>query len=225
MENLFEELFGAFINFCLEYNRLHIIFVEDEGFVHIRGGASLKYHMKKRGFQHQGITNDIDVLLFGEDFEEFFNRLSKIIPNLKWTFSNGLYRIYYKDVPFVDLIVLEHYTDTDDEKSMFRYAYTQMGFDTIEDYIHSISETDDIERLTFTSPEFEYYNVSKGVEIYSQYIDDIPRWKMIAKTSKENDPMGQRMRYQTTTEYINKLKSKLDKYKLRQRIWKTFMKD
>lgn len=181
--------------------------------------------MKKRGFQHQGITNDIDVLLFGEDFEEFFNRLSKIIPNLKWTFSNGLHRIYYKDVPFVDLIVLEHYTDTDDEKSMFRYSYTQMGFDTIEDYIHSISETDDIERLTFTSPEFEYYNVSKGVEIYSQYIDDIPRWKMIAKTSKENDPMGQRMRYQTTTEYINRLKSKLDKYKLRQRIWKTFMKD
>jgi len=75
--------------------------------------------MKKRGFRHEGITNDIDVLLFGEDFEEFFNRLSEIIPNLKWTFSNGLYRIYYKDVPFVDLIVLEHYTDTDDEKVCF----------------------------------------------------------------------------------------------------------
>jgi len=65
--NLFEILFSRIIEYCIEYNKTAVEMKDLVGydyFVHIKGGASIKYHLMKRELPihlHQEITSDIDM--------------------------------------------------------------------------------------------------------------------------------------------------------------------
>ena len=199
--NLFELVFENVIKYCIEYNKTEnereTLFGDDNRFVHIKGGASIKYHLIKNGAPleyHQNITSDIDLFLVCEADDVIVN-LTTFVDGLKLKFpeysinlknNNGLYVITFNEIDIIDITIFnEHYVEPDSDTSMFLYAINNLGYVDHEKYFKELEKIsyDDIlenysllETKTFTSLKLEKYAAIKGSRIYETYLKNIPKW-------------------------------------------------
>jgi hypothetical protein len=235
----FEQFYNFIIPMCITYNNLF------KNIVHIVGGSSVKYHMYINNIQeHIGITDDIDIYLIDNQdrtndidaniIEHFFRFILKYadtnnIKNL-WSIKeeNGLYKICYNNICYIDLTLYKPPSDEEkeleeeeDNTSLLQYAYTNLGFINKYQYIFSLNNLSVIEK-TFSSIPFERLINQKGIDVYNNYITvKVPEWTEIVsdyRSNKHVDPNSpfkkviERLEYQISPEYIAKLNRKVEKY-------------
>jgi hypothetical protein len=139
----FNTLFKEIIMYCIEYNQRPLTKEEelfgDISFVHIKGGASILYHLINRNsnVNLEGLTEDIDIFFVSleetanTDIEKFFNGLCNKFPQytLDIKVDNGLFIISVNGQAMIDITIF--YTDkaleSNDsllnlETGMFSYA-------------------------------------------------------------------------------------------------------
>ena len=160
---------------------------------HVKGGASIKYHLNKKGIDTNGITNDIDILFFPASLDNtkdevdrqvrvFYDELTHFCvgrigdARFELVLSHDLYTIKLNGIHIIDITTYEPDFDIQDPSSMFGYALRQMGYSNLNDYYNKLKESDDNETLSFTSIEFELLSVDKGIQNVGNYIKSIPKW-------------------------------------------------
>ncbi len=202
--NLFETLFPGIIEYCINYNRT----LTDMGnmfgsnrFVHIKGGASIKYHLSKLGLpidSFVGITSDIDMYLVSEPDEvennltEFLSGLYIKFPGYQWSTvnKNGLVTISVNGTDIIDITIFnEFFEEPDPDTSMFLYAINNLGLKNHKEYFDQLNQIEFelmvksfelIEQKTFTSLPFERFATIKGIQNQEKYLSSIPNWKRMA---------------------------------------------
>jgi hypothetical protein len=237
--NLFEILFSDIIKYCIEYNETAIEMKEMIGynyFVHIKGGASIKYHLMKRELPiHQGITSDIDMYFVSkadkvdDDVRVFLLGLQTKFSDYAWSpsINNGLITISVNGVNIIDItIYTDTYIESDPENSMFSYALNKMGFENHHSYFNMLNQSELVEQKTFTSLEFEKFATMKGIQIQQYYLDDVPNWGIMAdiflKESQnplytveqkyEKHKLYEKYMNQLSHEYLQKIHNKKFRY-------------
>jgi hypothetical protein len=117
----FDNLFDKLIDFCLEYNysKSGKNYSSSKCFIHVKGGASIKYKMKKSGLPNNNITDDIDIILVPFEnnpeiriklVEEFMDELKKKFNNFScsYEFDNKLFQIYMNYVKIFDIVFYDN---------------------------------------------------------------------------------------------------------------------
>jgi hypothetical protein len=222
--NLFEQLFPYLINYIIEFNKTDggSLFSPNR-FLHVKGGASIKYHIMKNQvpIDTTNITSDIDLFLVCDEeevnqhIESFLSGLKTHFSQYNWThkIDGALLTILVNGIDIIDLTVFSSsYSEPDPETSMFSYALANTGFANIEDYFDKLNLIDHqdmlqsyelVERKTFTSLLFEKFACMKGIENQRHYLESKPNWEKLAryylaKASDESLPMTERERYYNT---------------------------
>lgn len=243
----FETLYKDLMNFCINYNKSRYLINEifDEKIIlHIKGGASIKYYMNKKNIDSTNITSDIDILILSDNNDidkentvsELYNELSENFKQYNWNYKifNGLYNICIDNYCIFDITFINTLENTED--SMFLYAVKSLGYNNIHeyaDYILSLSQ-ENLEKVTFTSLKFEYYSTTKGIINQIEYLNSIDEWKNNLEqfklklklnyyrlTSTDRSFVEDRIKvltWQTSNEYINILKNKLNRYIIKHKI-------
>jgi hypothetical protein len=220
----FENFFNFFVNLCLEYNSINF-----PNLIHIKGGASIKYHLQKANKEHIGITNDIDILLILDDPNSIITHF--IDPIKRYTTEHGLSDLWQTKTDakilqlsynncLVDITVYHKETEHEiDDDSMFDYALQNLGFSNIHEYIAYIKQINDLESLTFTSIDFEKFSTEKGIINMNRYLNEnLPFWRNIVEENKNRvlSPFDmqilERYKYQISEPYIQKLRDKHIRY-------------
>ena len=238
---LFEILFYSIIKYCIEYNENAVDMKELLGynfFVHIKGGASIKYHLMKQELPihlHQGITSDIDMYFVSrpdkvdEDIRLFLFQLQNKFRDYDWSPSvnNGLITISVNGVNIIDItIYTDTYVEPDPENSMFSYALNKMGFVNHRTYFDMLNQSNLVEQKTFTSLQFEKFATIKGIQIQQNYLDDVSDWERIAdiflkesmnpaytiERKHEKYKIYEQYMYQLSEEYLHKIQNKKLRY-------------
>ncbi|VVU94418.1 hypothetical protein CPAV1605_140 [seawater metagenome] len=245
----FETLFSHLVEFIINYNKKKIANdLNLFGMINlfqIKGGSSIKYHLMQRGIDTTNLTSDIDLLFFSDDLEEvekeiiaFYKELQKTFPSLAWNYNinNGLVTIKIGGGNIIDISVYDPNFDMDDETSMFAYALKKLGFKNIKEYYDKITTSDNIEEITFTSLEFEFFSSQKGIEVIQGYLNAFPSWQAslryftqkqieietkIPIDDKELENVKRIIKgytKQLSPEYIDNLRNKLERYKRKNEI-------
>jgi len=250
----FEKIYEDIIRFIKSYNRIQIDNKElfDEiNYLHIKGGASIKYHLNEAKILTKGITNDIDILFLIDNIEEkeerintFFSALTNHFKNFNWDrkISNGLYVIQKDNINLIDITIYDPNFDIKDETSIFGYALQNLGFSDIKQYYNTIVKSDNIELISFTSLKFELFSTEKAIQVYENYIKNIPNWQrtLIILTRKKKYLEKQKLidqkeiikidkiitgyKKQLQPEYIKNLHNKLHRYKYKNKALNTIYK-
>jgi hypothetical protein len=225
--SLFEMMYIPLIQFCIEYNNRDERLLGEGAIVHIKGGASIKYHLNKLGINTNGITSDIDILLIpnGEEnaLNNFYTALQEKFTGNIFSFknNNGLYHICINDICIFDITMYhsEINQNEDDETSMFLYALKNLEFLNINDYVDKLLEQSNTETQTFTTLQFEYFSTWKGIENTIKYLNSIEKWRSNKLQYESINPRTPninriiaRLNYQTTPDYIAKLQDKKLRY-------------
>jgi hypothetical protein len=140
---IFNTLFKEIIMYCMEYNQRPLTKEEelfgDTSFVHIKGGASILYHLINRNINVnlEGLTEDIDIFFVSSeetantDIEKFYNGLRNKFPQYTWDVKveNGLFIISVNGQAIIDITIFynDKALDSNDsllnlETGMFSYA-------------------------------------------------------------------------------------------------------
>lgn len=207
--DFFETNFIDIIDCIKEYNidelRLDDMGIGTNSFIHVKGGASIKYHMiqlEKR--EHINITSDIDIFLVNLDEDDENNEekkqkidknISKLLdkirnklPGSTWEVvnSNGLYIITVNGHNIIDITIYDDtYIDDDPDTSMFYYTLRQIpelsGINDISELYHTyftiLLKKDDIYHKTFTTNIFELHSTIRGIQIQNSYLELVDSWK------------------------------------------------
>ena len=140
---IFNTLFKEIILYCIDYNQRPLTKEEElfgeTSFVHIKGGASILFHLLNRNINvnMEGFTEDIDIFFVAseqnahKDIEIFFNGLRNKFQQYTWDVKveNGLFIISVNGQAIIDITIF--YNDKELESSdslldletgMFSYA-------------------------------------------------------------------------------------------------------
>lgn len=237
----FEEMYSPLIQFCIDYNKRDAIELFGESsIIHVKGGASIKYHLNKVGINTNGITSDIDILLIPneEDSQSALNNFYEALQrrfvgyNFTITNNNGLYNICINNFCVFDITIYNQNMNQleDPETSMFLYALINMGFNNINNYVTKLLGSNNTEIKTFTSVQFEYFSTMKGLENTSKYLGSIEKWRNNKIRYESINPRTNniamiiaRLNYQTTPAYIAKLQDKHNRYSYKLRILQSLL--
>lgn len=273
--NIFNKIFDKLIKIFRDINKINDQIFGFRDIIHIKGGASVKYHLQKHMIapdELTGLTNDIDILVILDDYKlqnlESFNEnkkdfvifiletIKKNIPEYNWNYkeSNQLYNICIKNDNiecFIDITFYNPFDediDIDDDTSLFQYALRKNNYINMKSYIDTIRlnaskieqefdiTDDDIDTFMFTSPQFEYYSCIKGIKLMEKYLNYASHEWIVKKEelkkilfldsslddkSKNNiKKQIERLEYQISEKYTNKLKDKLERYIQKSRLLK-----
>ena len=243
-EILFEDIYDYIIPFIIAYNENEKLIDQNKIYAHIKGGSSIKYHLNKMNVDTENITNDIDIMLLNYEtdvttsFKHFYNILTEYIPDITWNiiFENGIYIIKIGDVNIIDVSFYSEMNHFNDETSMFNYALTELNL-TIYDYYTQIISSDDIETITFTSPEFEFNCTIKAIDVYTNYINEIESKKTkMEKLINQKEQLGiedesiyhyelliNQLNYELRPEHIDKLINKLNRYEMKLELIREYL--
>ncbi len=113
----FDDLFDQLMSYCLEYNKekFGLNYSSTKCFIHVKGGACIKYNMIKLGLDSKETTDDIDLIMVPFEnnpniriklIEEFIDGLKKKFNKYMWTFEadNKLTQIYLNDMKIFDIV-------------------------------------------------------------------------------------------------------------------------
>lgn len=252
----FEKIYENIIRFIISYNKIQMVNKDLFGeinYLHIKGGASIKYHLNEAKILTKDITNDIDILFLIDNIEEkkeridtFFLTLksTKYFKNFDWNlnYSNGLYVIQKDNINLIDITIYDPNFDIKDETSIFGYALQKLRFNNIEQYYNTIVKSDNIKLISFTSLKFELFSTEKAIQVYENYIKNIPNWQRTLniftqkkKYLEKQTPIDRKeiikidkiitgYKKQLQQEYIKNLHDKLHRYKSKNKALNTIYK-
>ncbi len=155
-----------------------------------------------------------------------------------WTINvdRNLITIKYNNFGLFDITFYEREDMMSDfNHTLFGQAYNQFRQDNglavtddPEEYIKNIlikqkSDPSDWEEYAISNIFIEKYVAIKGLETYQQHIENIPTWQKIAAnpnmlrdhTGQINQKIWQRYVYQSTPEYIQKIRNKFQRYQIK----------
>ncbi len=165
--DLFNKIFLKLIEYCFLFNSLN-----NNRFVHITGGSSIKYHMIINNIKnHENITNTIDLFLVTNNKESinninsFFNGLLIWFSDydLKINNNKDLHIITILGVPIINIKIFdEYYIENDVHTSILYYALIQLNYYDFFDYFRKL-ENQNIKNKTISTLEVEKYSCVKGV--------------------------------------------------------------
>ena len=174
----FDNLFDNLIEFCLEYNnnKFGINYSSSKCFIHIKGGSSIKYKMKKKGLPNDNITDDIDIIMVPFEnnpeiriklVEEFMDELKKKFNNFScsYEFDNKLFQIYMNYVKIFDIVFYDNVRPfyKDFNCSIWTNIIKKLKFNSVDEYFiqlknkfkSDLNNFNTLENVTFTSLEFD----------------------------------------------------------------------
>ena len=175
-----------------------------------------------------------------QKINDFLQSFRDRLPGV-WTIEidNNLHTIKYNNYGVFDITFYEHGDMSSDFiETIFGQAYNKVrtiqGLAITHDpkeYIESLLEFQSLgpshlENYTFSDIDIEHHTAIIGRETYAKYIEYIPRWQQLAadptlvtnKHGEIDDRKWQRYVYQSTPEYIQKIKNKFERYKVKLRI-------
>jgi hypothetical protein len=239
----YEAAFPSVINYCKKFNKIiHTMNGGRNLIAHIKGGSSIKYHLMKRGINTHAVTDDFDLLLIKPDNMTDNDALNYFTSGLQQELSsylitqegvadgrNKFFKICLGGTCIIDLTIYQNDPYNDDETNMFSYAAKSTSFSNTHDYVSKLvgyyvsnlgNLTDEvIEKVTFTSLQFEYYSSLKGLELQGLYINKYETgvWaRQLAEYQSKNNPMFASavasLQRQTTPAYLARLKDKQLRY-------------
>jgi hypothetical protein len=207
----FDYLFDSLIEYCIKFNsdKFGQNYSSTKCFIYIKGGASIKYKMNRYGLHSDGITSDIDIIIVPFEnnpdiriklIEEFTNGLRKKLPDFTWTFKigNTITTLYLNETKIFDIGFYDNvnpwfkdYQLTD----IFQGVVKKLNqFKSVDEYfvhLKKIFESDfnnyeTLEKVTFTSLEFDYYSLIFLIELYTnKYVNEIKKLKKKNALKKE----------------------------------------
>ena len=163
--NIFNKIYDKLIKIFRDINKINDPLFGFRDIIHIKGGASIKYHLQKYMIAPDALTrltNDIDILVILDDYKlenlELFNEnkknfvifiletIKKNIPEYNWNYkeSNQLYNICIEndDIEcFIDITFYNPFDediDIDDDTSLFQYALRTNNYINMKSYIDTI---------------------------------------------------------------------------------------
>lgn len=176
----FDNLFDELIEFCLEYNynKFGINYSSSKCFIHVKGGSSIKYKMKKNGLPNDNITDDIDIIMVPFEnnpeiriklVEEFIDELKKKFNKFycSYKINNKLVEIYLNYVKIFDIVFYDNvrpfYKDFNCLK--WQKITKKLKYNSVDDYFNQLKNKfrldldnfNTLENVTFTSLEFDKY--------------------------------------------------------------------
>lgn len=183
----FEVLFYRIIDFIIEFNNstLQNNIFGDANYIHIKGGASVKYHLSKKDINTQNLTSDIDILMIlseesekQEFLSDFINKLINKFPDYSINLieEKGLLTVTFNNLKLIDITFSSDPIDMSDDSSMFVHSLKKLSTSP-QDYYISVLFSENIEEITFTSPNFELFSNQKGLEVYNNHLNSIPKWE------------------------------------------------
>lgn len=174
----FDNLFDDLIEFCLEYNnnKFGINYSDSNGFIHIKGGSSIKYKMKKKGLPSNNITDDIDIIMVPFEnnpeiriklVDEFMDQLKKKFYKFycSYEIDNTLIKIYLNYVRIFDIVFYDNVRPFYKEFNCLIWPNVtkKLNFNSVDDYFIQLKDKfksdlnnfNTLENVTFTSLEFD----------------------------------------------------------------------
>lgn len=212
---------------------------DEYNFIHLKGGASIVYHLNPNKINLNNLTDDFDItiiqnkndrVLIGGLLNRLFNKIQQCLQNyqLRLAYDNGLYSIYVNNIRLIDITIYDK-NEQYDETSMINYASKKLNYGSFSGYIDSILLKIDDEKLfgvsnelleivTFTPLIFEYHAAIKGIENVIMYINRIPeltqRYEYLKKSNGDSY-LIEKLKKNIDPIYIKKLHDKLERYKLK----------
>jgi len=196
----FDLVFNALMEFCLKFNKNKFgkNYSTSKCFIHIRGGASIKYKFNRYGLFDKDITNDIDIIMIPFEnnpnvriklIEKFAIALKKELPKYMWTYkiNKTVTKFYLNNLKIFDVVFYDNvqpwFNDFDDSQDKKNLSY---NYNSIDDYFSSLKKLfefkldnqETLEKVTFTSLEYEYQSLKLLINFYNKkYIEDIKKLK------------------------------------------------
>jgi hypothetical protein len=216
----FDSLFDSLIQYCIKFNsdKFGQNYSSTKCFIHIKGGASIKYKMNKYGLHSEGITPDIDIIVVPFEnnpdiriklIEEFVYGLRKDLVDFMWTFKteNNITQIYLNGNKIFDMVFYDninpwykYYEQTDIFPGVIKKLNKFKSVDEYFVHLKKLFETDFnnyeiLEEVTFTSLEFDNESLIQLIEKdKSKYISQIRKLKDSKASDKNIYDIKQRMK-------------------------------
>jgi len=221
----FELLFDTIISYCVEFNKTLI----PNTFIHIRGGSSTKYYLRKKNINTDNLTKDLDIIIVCDSRKSFEITLQKFLVGLKHNLlGHNVYNDLLEDIvnsiyiDFQIMIEIMYIGDIyDNEMDIYNdiHLHYIRHIDNLRKYIKeytgSISDLVFIEKITFSPPEIEYACDKKHIEILNDKIK-----KFLSQVDKLciSKKYVRTLKIQSTIDagliYIKQLELECDKNKL-----------
>jgi hypothetical protein len=226
----FEEFYDFFIDACMSFNSYMSIF-EKNVVLHIKGGASVKYHLNKSGIDTTDITNDIDILFIYKDknIQEILDKFMKFIQGKKRDnyeirkVNDILYNLYLDNNCVVDITFFKlDVTEDNLDDTHFGEALAYMNYLFMNDYMDEINnieieEIEDIENKTFSSLYLEKVTNEISLKNYEEWMNNVPKMKDNVQKNifprHYTEEQKKRKRYEISDSYQLKIKDKIERYK------------
>lgn len=169
--DLFNECFLKIINFCFLFNSLN-----NNRFVHITGGASIKYHMIINGIEnHENITDIISLILITNnkdiehDINNFFNGLLTWFTNDDLIIKNNkdsyIISILEEDIINIKIFDEKYFENNKNNYiTILKYAITKLNYVDFYDYFKELEKLN-IKNKTISTLELEKYSCVKGINL------------------------------------------------------------
>ena len=95
----FNEMFDSIIDYCVEFNKHSKL-----GFIHIFGGASIKYYINKNKINNNYLTSDIDgsIICFYNDDDNKLKLINSFVNGLKITFPCYIWKYEIRNNHLLD---------------------------------------------------------------------------------------------------------------------------
>ena len=221
----FNLIFDSLMEFCLKFNseKFGINYSKSNFFIHIKGGASIKYKLDRYGLLSEKITDDIDIVIVPFEnnpniriklIEEFAISLKKELPNFDWKYkiSDKSTKFYLNGIKIFDIVFYDNinpwykvFHDNQDRKVFKKINKHNSVHDYFEKlkkkFESNIYNFEDLEKVTFTSIEFEYNNIITLKKYFKNIYNNL-NIKMKEENVSENLIFNQK----------NKIKNKIINY-------------
>lgn len=207
----FDLIFDSLMEFCMKFNKYKFgkNYSSSKCFIHIWGGASIKYKMNRYGLHSKRITNDIDIVMVPFEnnpeiriklIEKFAYGLRKELPNYMWryTIGNLLTRFYLNNIKIFDVVfydtVKPWFNDFKNTDTLVQIIGKLNQYKSVDDYFSSLkilfesdlNNQETLEKVTFTTLEFDYQSLKLLLDLYNKkYYEDIKKLKEENATEKK----------------------------------------
>jgi len=196
-------LFDALMEFCLKFNKNKFgkNYSSSKCFIHIWGGASIKYKMNRFGLLDNNITNDVDIIIVPFEnnpnirinlIEKFAISLKKELSNFAWTYiiSEKSTKFYLNGIKIFDIVfydtVKPWFNDFKNTDKLIQIIGKLNQYKSVDDYFSNLkilfefdlNNQETLEKVTFTTLEFDYQSIKLLLDLYNKkYYEDIKKLK------------------------------------------------
>ena len=214
----FNKLFNPLINFILKHNKKQFYQNNDEYkyFLHVKGGANIKYQAQQQNINIENLTSDIDIDIV--PLENIPNMRITIINNLKDAlqkeFPNYLVTIEYhlvaisiiiSGIKIFDIWFIDEYEKISNifTQTIINYYKNIYGYyKELINYYNSNYNFENLEKITFLSI---YLELEINIKLLAYYDNILKNKKNKNNKKKINELYDKIKRYDKKIDYIKKI--------------------